>query len=225
MDKGGNACGERFSPSSARSLRSGPDITSADPPLAFGPAVPGQSMSSVMAALPEADWRAYRNGAGALKGALASSAITFIDWRWTLRLGEAPADPDVPVGGYNFTLGADRRFERAGQCVGLMSTAVAALEAELGGVFMPGDWSEAGPPGPYLAPPGRAATEISVGGNSRLGMFPTPGQDIYIGGRDLALGAATRVRIRGIEVPDRIGGRLGYLCFISIAFRGPPPAS
>lgn len=204
----------------------------ADPTIAFGQVTPGQSIEDIVASLPDAEWRLFRDGsAGPLVGAVGSGAVEFDGWRWTLRLGRTnPADGQAFS--YSFELTRSGRYEREDQCQLELSRTVAALEPSLG-AFESGDLQDIHPA--LASVRTREPQEVGVGQVSRAQVlardrirYEDRGQYI-VAVRNVDLGAATRASVVAINTRDRIDGAarseyglvVGYLCFITIGFKAP----
>jgi hypothetical protein len=207
----------------------------ADPTIAFGPAVPGQSIEQVVESMPEAEWRFFHDASGeALIGAIASDAVEFAGRRWTLRLG-ATSRYDTGAYSYSFELTHSGRYEREEQCATELSQAISALEPTLG-AFEPGNLRDIHP---SLSTAVRSEPrEMSAGAMSRVRIFARErtrdrdrGYDI-VGVRDVQMNAATIASVNAINTRDRYDGPrseytlvVGYLCFVTIAFKAPAARS
>lgn len=202
----------------------------AEPSIAFGPVVPGQSIEQIVDSLPEAGWRLYRDPvSNTVVGAIASDAVAFAGERWTVRLGATNSSDSAFT--YSFELTRGRRYEREDQCATELSSAIAALEPSLG-AFAPGNLENIHP---SLSATRRSEpVEVSAGAMSRVRTFPRPrsrdrdrGYDT-IGIRDVDMEAATIASVSAINTRDRYDGPrseytlvVGYLCFVTIAFKAP----
>ncbi|MCX7356738.1 MAG: hypothetical protein NT015_01100 [Alphaproteobacteria bacterium] len=202
----------------------------AEPNIAFGAAIPGQSIEQIVDAMPGAEWRFFHDASNqALVGAIASDAVEFADRRWTLRLGATNSTDSAYA--YSFELVHSGRYEREEQCAAELSNAVAALEPSLGD-FEPGSLADIHPS--YAATAGAEPAVMSIGTVSSAHRFSRArtryrdrGYDI-VGIRNEQMGAATSVRVSAVNTRDRYDGPrseytlvVGYLCFVTIAFKAP----
>lgn len=191
----------------------------ADPLISFDGAVPGESFESIIATLPEAYWREFRDESGTLVGAVGSDAVMVNDWRWTLRLGQTHAS-ETDDFSYSFEVNSMRRFDREDECATALSTTIAALEPRLG-PYTPGRFIDVFPQWADLdtrAPP----REMSLGGTSHINVYARERTRYMIGIRPISMGAATLAYVCGINTRSRaLNGRWGYDCQLSIAFKAP----
>lgn len=202
----------------------------AEPSIAFGPAVPGQSIEQIVDSLPEAGWRLFHDPVShSLVGAIASDAVEFAGERWTMRLGAT--NPTDSAYSYSFELTHSGRHEHEEQCAAELSNAVAALEPS-SGAFEPGSLTDIHPA--YGSSARTEPTLMSIGVASHAHRFSRArtryrdrGYDI-IGIRNERIGAATSMRVSAINTRDRYDGPrseytlvVGYLCYVTIAFKTP----
>jgi hypothetical protein len=127
------------------------------------------------------------------------------------------------------------RYEQEEQCATEFSNAVAALEPSLG-AFEPGTLADIHPS--YATAARTEPAVMNIGATSSAHRFSRArtryrdrGYDI-VGIRNERIGAATSVRVSAINTRDRYDGPrseytlvVGYLCFVTIAFKAPAELS
>lgn len=204
------------------------DLAYAEPTIAFGNAIPGQSIEQIIASMPGAHWGKVTDSAsGALVGALSSLSVKFDGWLWNLHLGKL--SPLATEFAYSFDLNSDRQFQRADQCVTTVSHIIQILEPQLG-AYTAGTWRDVYPSWTTFEKRGGPPRQAAAGKVSAVNVYDN-GEPQHISGletqfiigiRPVKLGAATLASVVGKNTRAKtLDGKITYFCSISIAFKTP----